>query len=193
MQAMKVDLLNLGDAPRVFYDRRNLPIVVGVGKIVPADMSELTLRTIGTGRDTVVVANAGEGVIPPELVDVVTLLATLEFEEYGTLLRRYNEIVKTDDSTQMRPTRAQMRTSLKNVVEDYVRSAARKSIHDDVDPAQLERERRQQQTPPKTESPPPERQPPAHALAPNATPAPTVQAPAHAHTRTPAKQARKRR
>lgn len=189
---MKVDLLNLGDGPRVFYDRRGLPVVVGVGKIVHADMTENALRTIGGGRDTVVVTGEGEGVIPTAIAEIVSLLATLDFEEYGTLLRRFNELVTIDDPTKMRPTRQQMRVELKNKVEDFVRETARKTVHDDVDPAQLEKERQQQEAPPAKEpTPPAETQPPIHALQTPAVPART--APQHRSPPAPQHKRPKRR
>jgi len=168
---MKVDLINLGDSTRVLYDRRQLPVVIGVGKVVCADLTPTALDAISRHADseTLVVTTAGDGRIPEELKVAVDLLAVIDFEEYNTLLRRFNTIIQIDDSTRMRPNRMQMRVALKNKVEDYVRAAARQRVRDDVDPAKLEQERSIQEQrekeaklpPPSTPEPPP---PPPHAL-----------------------------
>jgi len=193
METMRVDLINLGNGPRVFYDRRNLPVLVGIGKIVAADMGDEVLKSLRAPGETVMVAGAGEGKIPQPVQEVVNLLAVLAFEEYDTLLRRFLAIVPTNDSTKIRPHRQQMRVALTNYVEDFVRHAARKEVRDDVDPAQLEREQAEEkarQTPPPPVHEPAPPPPPQHALKvaqaarqPVAAPA-TAPVPARAPART---------
>jgi len=162
MQTMRVSLINLGDAPRVLYDRRQLPVFIGIGKIVDADMGPHALASIEKFKatETLVVAPIGEGVIPPELRAIVDLLAVIEFEEYDKLLRRMFEITPVADQTRMRPTRASMRVQLRALIEDYISAMTKKSrrvVRDDVDPEKLRKELEEQ-----NRQPPPAQ----HALAP---------------------------
>jgi hypothetical protein len=114
MEHMQVDLINLGDSTRVLYDRRQIPVVIGVGKVVSADMSPVALDAITRHADseTLVVTTAGDGRIPEELKAAVDMLAIIDFEEYNALLRRFNLIIDLDDQTKMRPNRQQMRVAL---------------------------------------------------------------------------------
>jgi hypothetical protein len=137
---MKVDLINLGDSPRVFYDARQQPVVLGIGRVVCADMGEKALQAIAKFKDTetVLVAPQGEGSIPEELQKVVDLLSVIEFEEYNTLLIRMRDIIPITEATDMRPNRQQIRSALRAKIDEYI--AAQREVHDDVDPKVLQKE-----------------------------------------------------
>jgi hypothetical protein len=143
---MRVSLTNLGENPRVLYDQRNAPVLIGIGKSVDADISESVLEGLEKFKETetLIIAEPGEGKVPDELRRIVDLLSVIDFERYDVLLRQMHTISAPDSNLEIRPTRAAMRLRLRTMIDDYIAKLSlanrRQQIRDDVDPKKLESE-----------------------------------------------------
>lgn len=141
---MRVSLMNLGDAPRVFHNRLNHAVVVPTGRVVVADLTPMAIQGLKFGRgETVLVGEPDVVDIPIEMQGVVELLSVLEFEGYERSLQKFLQVIPPGHSTATRPSRMQMRRYLQTMVEDYIaqRNAPEKRpVRDDEDPRVLEKE-----------------------------------------------------
>lgn len=142
---MRVSLMNLGDAPRVFHNRLNRAVVVPVGRVVIADLAALEIQNLKfpSRGETVLVGEPEITEIPLEMRGVVDLLAVVEFESYERALQKFLAVVPPGSMTESRPSRMQIRRFLQTMVEDYIAqqtSPKTKTVHDDEDPKVLERE-----------------------------------------------------
>lgn len=146
---MRVSLMNLGDAPRVFHNRLNRPVVVPTGRVVVADLSPMEIQNLKfpAKGETVLVGEPDVTEIPVEMQGVVDLLAVIDFESETKALAKFLEVIPPGHATDTRPSRMQMRRFLHTMVEDYVAKMSNgkpETVHDDEDPRVLEDEIRRQ-------------------------------------------------
>lgn len=144
---MRVGLMNLGDAPRVFHNKINRPVVVPVGRVVATDLDTQAIQALKfPARPETVLVCAPDAAIPEEMEKIILLLTTIEFEDANVIVARFNEIAPPNNMVGIRPSRMQMREVLKRMVEDYIDEQVRAEggekplIKDDVDPRKLEEE-----------------------------------------------------
>jgi len=157
---MRVGLMNLGDAPRVFHNRISRAVVVPVGRVVVADMFERDVQALKfPARPETVLVCDPETEVPEHMARVISLLNRAEFEEHHKVLTEFQAIAPPNNlGPGMRPSRMQIRELLRGMVEDYIFEAVRAEtgdkplIRDDKDPAVLEREYAEQT---RTEAPEP--------------------------------------
>lgn len=147
---MRVGLMNLGDAPRVFHNKLNRPVVVPVGRVVNADLDARVIEGIKfSSRPETVLVCEPDAAVPPEMQAVVELLEVLEFESPQTIVTKFHQIAPANNFDTMHPSRAQVRHALRTMVEDFVAKAhgleEKQRVRDDVDPEALERELYQQE------------------------------------------------
>lgn len=157
---MRVSLMNLGDAPRVFHNRLNRAVVIPVGRVIAIDMNPMEVQNLQNPAkgETILVGEPDVTEIPPEMQGVVDLLAIIDFESHEKAIQKFMLVVPPDSMTEIRPSRMQMRRYLQTMVEDYVAQQRNpeKEVHDDVDPQVLEDELKKQTDGAKA--------PPVHAL-----------------------------
>lgn len=140
---MRVALLNLGEAPRIFHNRLNKPISCPVGKITIADLDARVVQGLKhpVTPETVLVGEE-DMKIPDDIAKIIDLLAVVEFEGYELLLRRFLEVAPPNNlGPGMRPSRQQVRQMLRTMVEDWIaayrENPKAKVIRDDKDPNEL--------------------------------------------------------
>lgn len=139
---MRVALLNLGESPRIFYNRLNKPVSVPVGKITVADLDGRIVEGLRNPSTPETILVGDEDMkIPDEVVGIIELLAVVEFESYERLLARFLKIAPPNNlGPAMRPSRQQIRQMLRTMVEDWIaakRDGQQVPIHDDKNPEQL--------------------------------------------------------
>lgn len=149
---MRVALLNLGESPRIFYNRLNKAISVPVGKITIADLDGRVVQGLRhpSTPETILVGDESM-TIPDEVKGIIDLLAVVEFESEQTLLRRFLQIAPPSNlGPDMRPSRQQIRQHLRTMIEDWVAAARQNGttthvIHENKDPEKLDRALREQE------------------------------------------------
>ena len=112
--------MNLGDGIRVFHDRLNNPVVIGIGRIVRADLPKSVVQGIINSRtpETVLVCEPNAKIIPEEIRAVVELLSLIDAENEETIRRMFRSIVPPGHMTDMNLSRMQIRVVLRTMVED---------------------------------------------------------------------------
>lgn len=147
---MRVGLMNLGDAPRVFHNKLNRAVVVPVGRVVIADLDARVIEGIkfSTRPETVLVCEP-DTEVPPEMQAIVELLEIIEFETPHNIIAKFHQIAPANNFDTMHPSRAQIRHALRTMVEDFVAKAhgleEKQRVRDDVNPEVLERELQEQE------------------------------------------------
>jgi hypothetical protein len=145
---MRVGLMNLGDATRVFHNKINRMVTVPVGRVVVTDLDARAVQDLKfPARPETVLVCHPDATIPEEMEKIIALLTTIEFEEPHIILQKFHEIAPPNNlKGSMRPSRMQMRMVLRSMVEDYIseqihaESGDKPLIKDDVDPNVLQRE-----------------------------------------------------
>lgn len=125
---MLVSLINLGDGDRCVFDVRNRVIVIGVGEIVLADLSDSTVSNIRKfyKTDTLLVGPEGGGGIhpPASLLSVMDVLKRVDDEPYDDLLRRFWGVSPPERGIGLRPTREQIRRACRGLVQGHLQRTA---------------------------------------------------------------------
>jgi hypothetical protein len=145
---MRVSVMNLGETPRIFHDRLGKPVAAPVGRVTIVDLTERVVDGLRNPHhpETVLVRDASETGIPSDVKGVVELLHILEFDGYDELLIKFLALVPPNNLTQIRPSRQQMRMTLRTMIEDWVEAQRSGSdrpgrfTRDDIDPRELQRE-----------------------------------------------------
>lgn len=145
---MRVGLMNLGDSPRVFHNKINRAVVVPVGRVVATDLDTQAIQALKfPARPETVLVCEPDALIPVEMEKIISLLTVIEFEEPGAILTKFHEIAPPNNMVgTIRPSRMQMRTVLRTMVEDYINEQVRAEsgenplIRDDVSPEKLQEE-----------------------------------------------------
>jgi hypothetical protein len=138
---MRVGLLNLGDAPRIFHNILNRAVVAPIGKVVIADLHPHTVQGLQFPiRPETVMVCEPDAEVPDEMQKIVDLLASIDDVAHEVAIRKFFEIAPPNNIG--RPSRAQIRMALRTMVEDYIQEhiGGDKIIRDDQDPVQLEAE-----------------------------------------------------
>jgi hypothetical protein len=118
---MRVALMNLGDTPRVFYNKINRAVLVPVGRVVNTDLTAAMVQGLKfpAKPETLLVCEP-DTPIPEEMQRVVDLLSIVDFESHETVRQRFHEIAPPNNLTELRPSRMQIRMLLRTMVEDYI-------------------------------------------------------------------------
>jgi hypothetical protein len=143
---MLVSLMNLGESQRIFHNRLGRAVAVPVGKIVQVDLPGNVVQSLkfSSTPETIYVGDESMVDVPEEVKGYLDLLHVIEFDSYEKLVEEFLRVAPPNNLTAIRPSRMQMRTMLRTMVEDWIeaqREGDGKVIHDDVDPKQLEKEK----------------------------------------------------
>ena len=147
---MRVGLMNLGDATRVFFNKLNRQVIVPVGRVVNADLDARVVENIRFSKrpETILICEP-DAKVPDELQAVVDLLEVLDLESDQELVNRFHRVLPANNFDTMHPSRAQIRHAIRMHVEDYVAHAhgleQKQQVQDDVNPEILERELHEQE------------------------------------------------
>lgn len=141
---MLVSVLNLGESQRIFHNRLGRAVAVPVGKIVHIDLTGAVVQGLkfSAQPETVYIGDETMTDIPEEVKGYIDLLHVIEFDSYERLVEAFLRVAPPNNLTQIRPSRMQMRTALRTMVEDWIdaQREGEKLIRDDVDPRKLEEE-----------------------------------------------------
>lgn len=141
---MLVSVLNLGESQRIFHNRLGRAVAVPVGKIVHIDLTGAVVQGLkfSAQPETVYIGDETMTDIPEEVKGYIDLLHVIEFDSYERLVEAFLRVAPPNNLTQIRPSRMQMRTALRTMVEDWIdaQREGEKVIRDDVDPKKLEEE-----------------------------------------------------
>lgn len=141
---MLVSVLNLGESQRIFHNRLGRAVAVPVGKIVHIDLTGAVVQGLkfSAQPETVYIGDETMTDIPEEVKGYIDLLHVIEFDSYERLVEAFLRVAPPNNLTQIRPSRMQMRTALRTMVEDWIdaQREGEKVIRDDVDPRKLEEE-----------------------------------------------------
>jgi hypothetical protein len=116
--------MNFGDNERVLSATDGSHVKIGIGEIVRADVHDIHAKMIkrGIADETLIIcdmefAQRANG----KLGKVMTLMRDMSSEDYDGLLTRFNDVFGRD-ATDMRPTREEMRISLRDIARSEVQT-----------------------------------------------------------------------
>lgn len=120
---MQVHLLNFGDNTRVVNDMNNAAVSVGIGEVKECDIHDVHFHMIRRA-----IASETLLVVPKDvrknerLTAIMSLMQELHTEPYDDVLAKYNvlEVAGEDEAPKIRPTRDQMRLTLRDLARQEV-------------------------------------------------------------------------
>lgn len=117
---MKVTLLNIGTSQRNVADVNGRNVMIGVGRMQEADITERAHRTIKGREDQDSLLIVEEKKIPVKMQIILDLLKDFAATPYDRLLTQVNEVMGADPGKViLRPTREAMRTMLVAAARHY--------------------------------------------------------------------------
>ena len=116
-------LMNFGDNARIVNTSNNVPVTIGIGEIVRADIHEVHAQMIqrALSTETMIVCDLEMAQsAPKKFGQVMAVLRDINQDDYDGLLERFNAI-NGPNPEELRPTRDMIRIALREIARQEVR------------------------------------------------------------------------